>query len=165
MKKVTANGLEFSYLEEGTGPLIIFLHGFPDNAWTWNEILPKVAAANYRCVALFTRGYFPSQIAPNCDYSAETLAEDVFAVIEALGEKQAVIVGHDWGAMTGYAAANIDRSKINKLVTLGLPHPRIIHLSIKLLKRAPHFIIFQFGWLAEWLVAFVECTGIKTCRD
>src|SRR5580704_11780688 len=93
---VDANGLKFAYLEEGTGPLVLLLHGFPDTAHTWDDLRPQLAAAGFRAVSPFTRGYHPTGV-PDRDATQETLARDALALIEALGESSAVVVGHDWG--------------------------------------------------------------------
>jgi pimeloyl-ACP methyl ester carboxylesterase len=87
---VDANGLKFAYLEEGSGPLVLMLHGFPDTAHTWDDLRPRIAAKGYRAVSPFMRGYHPSAIPDQ-----ETLARDPLALIEALGARDAIIIGHD----------------------------------------------------------------------
>src|SRR6202035_6182760 len=103
---VDANGLKFAYLEEGTGPLVLMLHGFPDTAHTWDHLRSRIAAKGYRAVSPFMRGYHPTAI-PDRDADQETLARDVLALVEALGEQSAVLVGHDWGAAAVYGATSI----------------------------------------------------------
>ena len=66
---VEANGLRFAYLEEGTGPLVLLMHGFPDTARTWDDLRPRIAAKGYRVVSPFTRGYRPTGI-PDRDADA-----------------------------------------------------------------------------------------------
>ncbi len=150
LKRVRANGLDFAYLEAGRGPLVLLLHGFPDSADTWNETLDRLAQHGYRGVAPFMRGYYPTAIPPDGDYSAATLGRDALALIEALGETRADVVGHDWGASTAYAAANLDPGRVRRLVTLAIPHPRVLNADLALFRKAPHFIVFQFGYLSEW---------------
>ena len=60
--RVTANDVEFAYLEAGSGPLALCLHGFPDSAWTWRHLLPALADAGFRAVAPFLRGYAPTAV-------------------------------------------------------------------------------------------------------
>src|SRR2546421_12761958 len=91
---VDANGLRFAYLEEGAGPLVLLLHGFPDTAHSWDALRPRLAAKGYRAVSPFTRGYHPTEI-PARDADQETLARDALALIEALGERDAIVVAHD----------------------------------------------------------------------
>jgi pimeloyl-ACP methyl ester carboxylesterase len=80
---VDANGLKFAYLEEGSGPLVLLLHGFPDTAHSWDDLRPRIAAKGYRAVSPFMRGYHPSGI-PDRDPDQETLARDPLALIDAL---------------------------------------------------------------------------------
>src|ERR1700741_3439332 len=103
-KRIEANGLEFAYLEAGAGPLVLLLHGFPDTAYSFSAMLPRLAEAGYHAVAPFQRGYYPTAIPDDGDYSVLTLARDALALIAAFGKQTAVIVGHDWGASSGYVA-------------------------------------------------------------
>jgi pimeloyl-ACP methyl ester carboxylesterase len=150
MKTVTANGLEFAYLEAGKGPLVLLLHGFPDTAETFAAVLPELAAAGFHAVAPFQRGYHPSAIPVDGDYSILALGQDALGIMEALGEQSAAIVGHDWGASAAYAAANLAPQRVRKLVTIAIPHPRLLRPSLKLFRRAPHFLLFQLGGFARW---------------
>ena len=102
---VDANGLRFCYFEVGAGPLALLLHGFPDTPHGWSGLMPALADAGYRVVAPFARGYAPTAIPGTKSTSQETLADDALALIEALGHESAVLIGHDWGAATGYVAA------------------------------------------------------------
>ena len=91
MHFVEANGLKFAYLEEGSGPLVVLLHGFPDTAHTWDDLRPRLAAKGYRAVSPFMRGYHPSAI-PARDADQETIARDPLALIEALGADDAIML-------------------------------------------------------------------------
>src|SRR3954451_22130917 len=91
---IRANDLDFAYLEAGEGPLVLLLHGFPDDAWTWSHQLPALAAAGYRAVAPFLRGYAPPSIPADGRYDATALAGDVAALVEALGDGPAFVVGN-----------------------------------------------------------------------
>ena len=102
---VQANGLRFQYLEQGEGPLALCLHGFPDSAWTYRYLLPKLAEAGYRAVAPFMRGYAPTEIPADGPYETKTLAADANALHQALGGgNNAVLIAHDWGAVTAFGA-------------------------------------------------------------
>src|ERR1700691_3187241 len=96
---VQANGLRFAYLEQGRGPLVILVHGFPDTAHTWDRALPALAEAGCRAVAPFTRGYHQTEIPADGAYDSATLGKDVLALIDALaepdaaGKRTAVVVG------------------------------------------------------------------------
>jgi len=83
---IEANGIRFGFLEQGKGPLVLCLHGFPDTAHTFNQLLPKLAQAGYHAVAPFTRGYPPSSSAPDHNYSPLKLGEDALALIQAFNQ-------------------------------------------------------------------------------
>jgi pimeloyl-ACP methyl ester carboxylesterase len=104
---VTANGVDFHYIELGTGPLVLCLHGFPDNAYTYRYLLPVLADAGFRGVAPFMRGYAPSGRPPDDRYESVLLGQDAVALITALGADRAFVVGHDWGALATLAAAHL----------------------------------------------------------
>jgi pimeloyl-ACP methyl ester carboxylesterase len=122
-KFVSAGGLRFGYLEQGAGPLVLLVHGFPDTAHGWDATMPALAAAGYRVVAPFTRGIYPTAIPADGKYDMETLGRDILALIDALGEKHAIVVGHDWGAGAGYVAASLGPERVKALVTMAIPHP------------------------------------------
>lgn len=120
--RVTANGVEFAYLECGEGPLALCLHGFPDSAWTWRHLLPELAGAGFRAVAPFMRGYAPTAVPADGRYQSAALAVDACALHQELGGgADAVIVGHDWGAVCTYIAANHEPDRWRKVVTLAVP--------------------------------------------
>jgi pimeloyl-ACP methyl ester carboxylesterase len=114
---VQANDITFHYLELGEGPLVLCLHGFPDNAYTYRHLLPALAAAGFRGVAPFMRGYAPTSPAPDGRYQAVLLAQDAVELIGALGSARAFLVGHDWGATATYGAATLAPARVKKLVT------------------------------------------------
>ncbi len=144
MDTVRANGLTFSYLSEGTGPLVLLLHGFPDTAHSWDRVMPAVAAAGFRAVAPFMRGYHPTEIPADGRYDSDTLARDVIGLIEALAPgEQAIVVAHDWGASAAFAAAGLAPERIKLLVTIGIPHPRSLKPSPRLLWIARHFLTLR----------------------
>jgi pimeloyl-ACP methyl ester carboxylesterase len=118
---------------------VLLLHGFPDSAHSWDRTITALAGAGFRAVAPFMRGYAPSGVAPDGRYDSQTLGRDVLALIEALGETSAIVVGHDWGAGAAYAAATHAPERIRKLVTLAIPHPRSIKPSLGMLWKARHF--------------------------
>ena len=154
--RVEANGLTFHYLEAGSGPLALCLHGFPDNAHTYGELLPALAGAGFRGVAPFMRGYAPTSPAPDGRYQSVLLAQDAVALVIALGTGRAFVVGHDWGAAAAYGAAALAPERIERMVTLGAAHPAAVRgdlaASYERHKGVWHAYFFQMPF-AEQVVA------------
>jgi pimeloyl-ACP methyl ester carboxylesterase len=152
---VRANGLTFAYLEGGKpgDPLVICLHGFPDDAYSFNDLIEALAGQGYHAVAPFMRGYYPSQIPALGDYSIQTLAYDALELIRAFGASEAAVIGHDWGAITGYAMASIEPERVSKLVTLAIPHPRVIWPSPAQLRASSQFVSLPWGKSSQERVA------------
>jgi pimeloyl-ACP methyl ester carboxylesterase len=139
---VEANGLRFAYLEEGSGPLVLLLHGFPDTAHTWDYLRPRIAAKGYRAVSPYMRGYDPSGI-PDRDPDQETLARDPLALIEALGAPEGIVIGHDWGASAAYGAAALGPDRVKKLFVIGIPHPAALKPTLRKVWGVRHFAAYK----------------------
>ncbi len=121
---VTANGLEFAYFEEGPpdGPLALCLHGFPDSAHTWRYLLPELGEAGYRAIAPFLRGYAPTALPADGHYQVGALVRDANALHEAFGgTSEAVLIGHDWGALATYGAVAHQPDRWRRAVTMAVP--------------------------------------------
>jgi pimeloyl-ACP methyl ester carboxylesterase len=149
LETVRANGLNFAYVEEGSGPLVLLLHGFPDTAHTWDRTRAALAAGGFRAVSPFTRGYAPTEVPADGDYRVDTLANDAGALIEALGETTAIVIGHDWGASAAFGAAILFPERVRFLVTLAIPHPASLRPSPVLLWKARHFVTLRRAGAAE----------------
>ena len=145
---VSANGVDFSVLTAGEGPLALCLHGFPDSAHGWRHLLPALAAAGFRAVAPFQRGYAPTSIPADGRYQSGVLGVDANALHEALdGDGSAVIIGHDWGASGTHAAAVLEPDRWSKVVTMAVPPGPAIAMSFlgnfEQLKRSWYMFFFQ----------------------
>lgn len=136
---VDANGLRFAYLEWGEGPLVLAMHGFPDTPHTWDGLAPAIAAAGFRVVAPFLRGYAPSG-QPERDTTTPTLGADVVALLDALGAPRAHLLGHDWGAEAVYAGVGLAPQRVISLTTIGIPHRAAITPTPKLGWALRHFL-------------------------
>ena len=95
---VSANGIRLHVVEQGAGPLVVLLHGFPEFWWAWRHQLPGLAERGFRVAAIDLRGYGESDKPPR-GYDLWTLAGDVSGLIGALGETRAAVVGHGWGGL------------------------------------------------------------------
>jgi pimeloyl-ACP methyl ester carboxylesterase len=168
-RRITANGIDFALRTCGDiGPLALCLHGFPDSAHTWDRLLPPLADAGFRAVAPWTRGYAPTSIAPDGQYSVASLAADANALHDALGGgADAVLIGHDWGAMTTYAAGASAPESWRRLVALAVPPPATAAnavLKYAQLKRSFYVFLFQTP-LAEFIVGADDLAFIERLWD
>ncbi|MFM9607367.1 alpha/beta fold hydrolase [Streptomyces niveiscabiei] len=110
-------------VEQGEGPLVLLVHGFPESWYSWRHQLPALAAAGYRAVAIDARGYGRSSRPAAVDaYRMLDLVADNVAVVEALGERSATIVGHDWGASIAAASALVRPDVFRAVGLLSVPY-------------------------------------------
>ncbi|MGW2237364.1 alpha/beta fold hydrolase [Streptomyces sp. NPDC001759] len=110
-------------VEQGTGPLVLLVHGFPESGYSWRHQLPALAAAGYRAVAIDVRGYGrSSKPAATEAYRLLDLVEDNVAVVRALGEESAVVVGHDWGSNIAATSALLHPEVFRAVGLLSVPY-------------------------------------------
>jgi pimeloyl-ACP methyl ester carboxylesterase len=171
-KEITlrANGLSFSAYEQGEGPVVLCLHGFPDHNRSFRHQLPALAQAGYRAIAPMSRGYEPSSQPVDGNYHIAKIAQDVVGWMNDLNVEKAHLVGHDWGAVIGYAAAALAPKRVQSLTTLAVPHLRNMPEGIRKVpaqvRHSWYMLFFQLRLLADFAVeardyAFVE----KLWRD
>ena len=138
------------------GPLVVCLHGFPDDARSYRFQMPAFAAAGYRVVSPYLRGYEPSSIPSNGDYDFATLGRDVIAWLDDLNEPRAHLLGHDWGAGIGYVAAALAPERFTSLATIAVPHaarlPDGIRQFPRQLRLSWYMSFFQLRGIADWAV-------------
>jgi pimeloyl-ACP methyl ester carboxylesterase len=119
---IDANGIRLAIHEQGSGPPVILLHGFPELAYSWRHQLPALAAAGYRAVAPDQRGYGASDKPPGVDqYTVQKLIADVLGVMQAIGVKRSIFVGHDWGALILWHMALSHAERMHGMVVLNVP--------------------------------------------
>ena len=110
-------------VEAGSGPLVLMVHGFPESWYSWRHQLPALAAAGYHAVALDVRGYGRSSTPAEIDaYRMMALVADNGEVVAALGDEQAVIVGHDWGAPIAWNSALLRPDVFRAVAGLSVPY-------------------------------------------
>jgi pimeloyl-ACP methyl ester carboxylesterase len=156
MNRIRANGLEFAYLEAGEGPTVLLLHGFPDTAGTWSHQMPALAAAGYRAVAPYLRGYPPSEVPRGGLFDTGTLATDVAELIRALGNGPVHLVAQDWGAAISYTVLAAFPELVRRAVVMAVPHPMQVAKSLmdaKHVQRSFHWWFFQLPELPEQALA------------
>jgi pimeloyl-ACP methyl ester carboxylesterase len=155
-RDISANGIRFHVAEAGTGPLVLLLHGFPEFWWSWRHQLATLADAGYHVVAPDLRGYGASDKPPR-GYDAPTLASDVAGMVRALGERDAVVVGQDWGGHLAWSVAALHPATVRRLVVLSSPHPLRWRPALRKdggqRAASRHALRFQLPWTPErWLV-------------
>jgi pimeloyl-ACP methyl ester carboxylesterase len=161
-RHIAANGARFHVATMGEGPLLVLLHGFPEFWWAWRHQLPPLAAAGWRVVAMDLRGYGGSDKTPR-GYDPATLTADVTGVVRSLGERQAVLVGHDWGAYVAWATAVLRPAHVAGLATLSMPHP--LELARNLLRgrrQAFHLLGVQAPAVPERRLVADDAAYVET---
>lgn len=145
---VEANGTRFSYLSCGEGPLALCMHGFPDSPFTYRHLMPRLAAAGYRAVAPFMRGFAPSAAPPDMRYDLRTTGDDFNALHAALGgDSRAVLIAHDWGAVAAYAALAAAPARWRRAVIANIPPLPVfgqVAFDYAQLKRFFYIWFFQY---------------------
>ena len=120
---LVANGVKMHVTEQGTGKLVLLCHGWPELAFSWRHQLAALAEAGFRAVAPDMRGFGQSEAPQDVEaYSLLHTVGDMVALVAALGETEAVIVGHDWGAPVAWTAAMLRPDLFRAVVALSVPH-------------------------------------------
>lgn len=156
-KFISIDGVDYCYLEAGEGQMVLLIHGYPDNAYSWEHQIRLLADSGYRVIAPFTRGYAPTKTPRGSYFDRATLALDMVNFIDKLNDGEpAYLVGQDWGAAISYGILGAFPKKIKRAMLLAVPHPVEINRT---LKRSPrhcirsfHWFMFQLPWLPELLI-------------
>lgn len=129
--EIEANGVIFRYREVGSGPLALMLHGFPDSPHGWEHLQGSLAMSGFRCIAPWMRGYAPSSVPEDGRFQSGVLGQDANALHEALGASEdAVLIGHDWGAMGVYGAAGMEPRRWARAVAMSVPPASVAFASM-----------------------------------
>ncbi|GAA3389232.1 alpha/beta fold hydrolase [Cryptosporangium minutisporangium] len=141
------------------GELLVALHGFPDTAWTWRTVGPLLGEAGYRVAAPFLRGYAPSGLPADHDYSVSALAADAVALHERLGgDATTALVGHDWGAITANTLAGDPASPYSRVASLAVPPLAWMNPTSKTL--GPWLGAALRQPLHSWYIAYNQIPGL-----
>ncbi|MCW3067158.1 MAG: putative hydrolase or acyltransferase of alpha/beta superfamily [Solirubrobacterales bacterium] len=147
-RHVPVRGVRIHVAEAGEGEPVILQHGWPQAWWCWRDVIPALAQ-HYRVIAPDLRGHGWSEC-PRSGYEKESLAQDLIALLDALGLERVRLVGHDWGAFCGFLACLRAPERFDRFVALSIPHP----WTQPSLRRLPNFA-YQALLASPFLGAFV----------
>ncbi|MBS1619377.1 MAG: alpha/beta hydrolase [Bacteroidetes bacterium] len=157
-KYIAVNGIRLHYIEEGSGDLVVLLHGFPEFWYGWRRQIP-VLGRHYRVIAPDMRGYNLSDKPEGIgQYKMDVLVQDIAELIQKLGNGHAILVGHDWGAAVAWAVAATHPDMIIKLGIINVPHPLEMRralrgFNLRQWARSYYMFLFQLPRLPEWFMA------------
>jgi len=123
LRTIQSNGIHMRIAEMGKGPLVILIHGWPESWYSWRHQLPALAAAGFHAVAPDMRGYGKSDKPERIeDYDIHHVTADIVGIVDAMGAKTAMLVGHDWGAIVGWNALLLHPSRFTAYAAMSVPY-------------------------------------------
>jgi pimeloyl-ACP methyl ester carboxylesterase len=144
MRRINGDGVELSILDEGRGPAVLLLHGFPDSARLWRHQIPALTDAGFRVVAPDLRGFGASEKPADVrDYRIGRSVADMVAVLDTLEIERAHVVGHDFGAGVAWAMALMAPERVDRLVVLSVGHPGVKR-TLAQREKSWYMLLFQF---------------------
>ncbi|MDG1233181.1 MAG: alpha/beta hydrolase [Pseudomonadales bacterium] len=157
-RRVGTNGIELNIAEQGEGPLVLMLHGFPESWYSWRHQIPAVAGAGFHAVAPDMRGYGKSDKPDDISsYNQVEVTNDIVGLISALGYETAIVFGHDWGAPTAWSCALNHPDKVTAVGVLSVPFsPRASAPPLDMMKEIFKDMFFYQLYFQEPGVAEAE---------
>lgn len=150
-REAVVNGVRLHYVEAGSGPLVILLHGFPEFWYSWRHQIPALAAAGFHVLAPDLRGYNLSDKPPGVlAYRLEVLLADVAELIRHAGADSAAVAGHDWGGVLAWHLPVYHPGRVDKLIVLNAPHPAAYRRELRSWRQ----------WLKSWYVLLFQLPGL-----
>jgi pimeloyl-ACP methyl ester carboxylesterase len=166
MHEYTRNGLTFDVDDSGgDGPVVVLLHGFPENRSCWWAVTPRLVAAGLRVLAPDQRGYSPrARPLDRGSYRLPYLVDDVVALIDAAGADKVHVVGHDWGGAVAWALAATHPDRLHTMTSLTTPHLRAFQKAMVTGPQALHswyMAAFQLPALPEAVITAGGGAGFR----
>ena len=154
MRRVQGDGVELAVLDEGSGPPVLLLHGFPDSSQLWRHQVRALVDAGYRAIAPDLRGFGDSDRPLEVEaYGVRKSVADMVAVLDALEVERAHVVAHDWGAAVGWTLAGYVGERVDRFAVLSVGHPNSLRRpSIEQREKSWYPLLFQFEGTAEELL-------------
>ena len=154
IKQLTLNDLSFRVVDEGSGPPVVLLHGFPDSAHLWRHQIPALQAAGFRVIAPDQRGFGGSDKPQDKNaYAIEQVLGDVVALLDHLGLERVRLVSHDWGAAVGWSLAALHPERIEQHAALSVGHiTSLWNAGLAQRRLAWYMLVFMREGLAEEII-------------
>ena len=154
VRRVAAAGVTLAVHDEGEGPAVLLLHGFPDSSRVWRAQIPALVAAGMHVIAPDLRGYGESDKPKDVEaYSVGRSVADLVAILDHLDVERAHVVGHDWGAGVAWALAAFVPARVDRLVVMSVGHPNAFREpSLEQREKGWYQLLFQFPGVAEDLI-------------
>ena len=158
---VTANGVELYVEVHGAGDPVLLLHGWPDSADLWRNVVPALTASGYTVITPDLRGFGrSSRPADVASYKVANAVADVAAVLDAAGAPAAHVVGHDWGAGVAWATAMYLPDRVRTLTAVSVPHPGVPDTP-RQREMAWYYLFFQFTEIAEATLQYDDWAALR----
>lgn len=152
-KLLQINGGQLNVVDVGEGPVVLFLHGFPDGWSLWRHQMTALLAAGFRVLAFDQRGFGDSHKPLAVEaYAMQQLVADAVALLDALSIDKVHLVCHDWGANVGWALASHHPERVEKFVPIASGHPKF-NRTIEGHEKSWYVYLFQFEGIAETLLS------------
>jgi pimeloyl-ACP methyl ester carboxylesterase len=166
-RTIAVNGLSFHVVDEGEGPPVILLHGFPDSAYLWRHQIAALAAAGHRVVAPDLRGFGASDRPEKVEqYGLLAQVADITGIMDALDLGRAGIVGHDWGAALAWLMGIAAPDRVERLVAISVGHPGAFRAAgIPQREKSWYMLAFQFVGVAEDLLSRDDFAFLRAWTD
>jgi len=154
MRRVQGDGVELAVVDEGSGPPVLLLHGFPDSSRLWRHQVRALVDAGYRAIAPDLRGFGDSDRPQDAgSYGIRRSVADMLAVLDTLEVERAHVVAHDWGAAVGWALAAFASERVDRLAVLSVGHPNALRRpTLEQRERSWYPLLFQYEGTAEQLL-------------
>ncbi len=152
--RIGVNGIELEVEDQGSGPAVLLLHGWPDSHRLWRHQVEALTAAGYRTVAPDLRGFGETDRPADVEaYSLLNIAGDVLGLLDHLEIERAHLVGHDWGAALAWVVAAFAADRVDHLAALSVGHPSSFRdAGLPQREKSWYMLLFQFDGVAEqWL--------------
>jgi len=152
--RVRAGELELNVVDEGRGPAVLLLHGFPDSSHLWRHQIPALASAGLRAIAPDLRGFGESdKPRETAAYGLMTIVKDVLALLDALGVRSAHVLCHDFGAAVGWLLAALHPARVERFIPLSVGHPlSFADAGFAQREKSWYMLLFQFRDVAEQII-------------